>query len=204
VGVKHKVAVGAAALAAAAFAGGAYAATQSGPGSRQAFFNDVAKRLNVPPGELRSAVKAALIDRVNAEVKAGRLTQAQANTIEQRIDDGNFPPGFERRFHGGPRHTELRAAANYLGLTEAQLFQQLRSGKTLAQVASDKGKTAAGLEKAIIDPVKTRLDKAVSAGRITEAQEQALLKRLQSRIDKRVNRSLKHDRAPGHRLPPGP
>ncbi|HEY2161836.1 MAG TPA: hypothetical protein VGH24_11055 [Solirubrobacteraceae bacterium] len=203
-GVKHKVAVGAAALAAAAFAGGAYAATQSGPGSRQAFFNDVAKRLNVPPDQLRSAVKAALIDRVNAEVKAGRLTQAQANTIERRIDDGNFPLGFGQRFHGGLRHTQLRVAANYLGLTEAQLFQQLRSGKTLAQVASDKGKTPAGLEKAIIDPVKARLDNAVSAGRITEAQEQALLKRVRSRVDRRVNRSLTRDRFQGHHPPPGP
>jgi hypothetical protein len=192
--LKNKVALTGAALAAAAFAGGAYAATQSGSNSRQQFINDVAHRLNVTPDQLRAALKGALIDRINQAVKDGRITQAQANTIEQRINQGQLPLGFGGHGFGGQRvghplrNAELGAAASYLDLTDTQLIDQLRSGKSLAQVAKDKGKTSAGLEQALTASFKTRLDKAVAAGRITQAQEQTILQRFQSRLDRRINR----------------
>ena len=199
---KHKFAVGAAALAAAAFAGGAYAATQSGTSSRQAFLNDVAKRLNVTPAQLKAAMKAAFIDRIQAEVKDGRLTQAQANAIEQRIDQGRLPflagphrggaflgPGPGGAFPGGRMEGPLMAAATYLGVTPVQLFDDLRAGKSLAQVAGEKGKTTGGLEQAMLASVQARLDRAVSAGRITKAQEQQLLSRVQKRLSRAVNRT---------------
>jgi hypothetical protein len=92
--LKRKSALAAAALAAAAFAGGAYAATQtSEPNARQAFLNDVAKRLGVTPQQLKSAFSGAAIDQLNAAVKAGELTQAQANAIKQRIQQGLPPLG---------------------------------------------------------------------------------------------------------------
>jgi len=89
---------------------------------------------------------------------------------------------FERR---GP----LTAAARYLGLTDVQLLNELRGGQSLAQVAKEKGKTAAGLEHAMTADFKARLDKAIAAGRITKAQEQTILNRFQSRLDRRVNRT---------------
>jgi hypothetical protein len=198
---KNRFAIGAAALAAAAFAGGAYAATQSGTNSRQAFLNDVAKRLNVPPAQLEAAMRAAFIDRIQAEVKDGRLTQAQANAIEQRIGQGKLPfpvgPGREHggEFPGGRMNGPLAAAATYLGLTPVQLFEDLGGGKSLAQIAKDKGKTTSGLEQAMVASVQTRLDKAVSAGRITKAQEQQLLTRFQNRLSRDVNRT-----GPPHRM----
>ena len=89
---------------------------------------------------------------------------------------------------------EITGAAKYLGLTNAQLRQQLRSGKTLAQIAKAQGKTTAGLEKAITASVKARLDKAVAKQKLTSAQEQKLLKALSTGIDAMVNGTV----------PPGP
>ncbi|MGO9490300.1 MAG: hypothetical protein ACLQBB_14905, partial [Solirubrobacteraceae bacterium] len=67
--LRGKLVMGLAALAVAAFAGGAYAATQtSGPNTRQAFLNDVAKRLNVTPRQLTAALNGATIDQLQAEV----------------------------------------------------------------------------------------------------------------------------------------
>jgi hypothetical protein len=79
---KRKLAIAATAAAAAAFAGGAYAATQTSGTSRQAFLNDVAKRLNVSPTQLQSALQGAFDDQLQAAVTAGKLTQAQADTIK--------------------------------------------------------------------------------------------------------------------------
>jgi hypothetical protein len=81
------------------------------------------------------------------------------------------------------------AVASYLGLTRADLRTQLRSGKSLAQVAVAQGKSVAGLEAAILAAAKTRLDQAVAAGRISAAQETAILSRLTSRLDTIVNRT---------------
>ena len=86
------------------------------------------------------------------------------------------------------RHGVLRAASDYLGLTPRQLFQQLRSGKSLAEIAVAQGKTVDGLKSAILSAVKARLDRVASAGRITSVQEQTFLDKLQARLDTLVNR----------------
>jgi AraC-like DNA-binding protein len=194
--LRHKLLVGAAALVAAASAGGAYAATQSGSSPQQAFINDVAKRLHVSPTQLRSALKGALSDRLQALVKSGQLTQAQANRIVQQLEQGGrlplffLAPGARFGFHahgliGGPLHP----VAGYLGLTEIQLLADLRSGQSLAHIAKARGKSVSGLERAIITAEKARLDRLVTAGMITKAQEQRLLNRLSARVARLVNRT---------------
>jgi hypothetical protein len=213
---RGKLVIGLAALAVIAFAGGAVAATQSGgPTTRKAFLNDLAKRLHVTPQQLSSALNGATIDQLQAAVKAGELTQAQANAIEQRMkQNGNAPavpfgffgpgagPGFPRLAPGpggapGPRLRpfpgpfagvgDISSAAGYLGLTNAQLFQQLSSGKSLAQIATAKGKTVSGLEQAMTASVKSRLDKLVAAKAITAAQEKQFLSRFSARLSQEVN-----------------
>lgn len=201
---RHKLLVGAVALLVAGSAGGAYAATQTGGNSRQAFVNDVAKRLNVTPSQLRAAVRGAMLDRLNAAVKAGELTQAEANRLRQRIEQGGplalgpLPPGVWHRglLPGGPpgaliRHSLLGTASSYLGLSPAQLFGDLRGGKTIAQIVQAQNKSLSGLEQALISAAKARLDKLVSAGPLTKAREQRLLNRLKARIDRMVNRPLR-------------
>ncbi len=233
--LKRKLALPLVAITAIALAGGAYAATQSSSsGSRQAFLNDVAKRLNVAPAQLTSALQGAYFDRLAAEVAAGRLTQAQASAIEQQIKSsgaapmlgrggpgavngwqagGNFRgalrsgrstgpgqgghffyvPGFGfgfgfglRLFGGGG---QLSAAAGYLGLSATTLRSDLRSGKSLAQIATARGKTAAGLQSAMTAAIKASLDKAVTAKSLTSTQELKLLARLGSLLSAEIQRT---------------
>jgi hypothetical protein len=207
--LKRNLVIGLAVLGVAACAGGAYAATQSsGPSSRQAFLNDVAKRLHVTPQQLTSALNGASVDQLQAEVKAGQITQAQANALEQRLKSGGPAPllpltpglGGPRPFNAGPPGGfggrpfgfgfpgfGLGGAASYLGLTNAQLIQQLRSGKSMAEIAASKGKTVAGLEQALTVPIKKALDAAVARKAITAAQEQQILSRFSANLTQRVN-----------------
>lgn len=218
--LRHKLLVGVVALVAAAgAAGGAYAATQSSSSPQQAYLNDVAGRLHVSRAKLDAALKAALIDRLNAMVKSGQLTQAQANKIEQGIAKGRGrlpfffglgfgfggpgfggpkfgppglfggPPGFHLGLRMGGLAGPIHAAASYLGLSDTQLLTDLASGKSLAQIAAKQGKSVAGLEQAITTAVKSQLDKLVSAGVITKAQEQRVLSHLSAKLGKLVNRS---------------
>ncbi len=189
---RRLVIAGAVALAAVAGGGAAIAASHSwGSDQRQAVINDAAGRLGVTPSALQDAFKAALKDQVEAAVKAGTLTRAQADAIEARIASGQGlgfggPGGPMGGMHRGGME-RLTAAATYLGLTEAELRTQLESGKTLAEVAKAQGKTADGLVQALVDAETTELAKAVQDGRLTAAQQQQILGQLKQRVTDMVN-----------------
>jgi hypothetical protein len=101
--LKRKLAIAVVAVAAAAFAGGAYAATKDSNASvRQAFLNDVAKRLHVTPQQLTSALQGAEVDQIDAAVAAGKLTQAQANALKQRVQRGHVLLGALGLFRAAP------------------------------------------------------------------------------------------------------
>ena len=84
----------------------------------------------------------------------------------------------------------LVAAAQYLQLDRATLANDLRSGQSLAQIASARGKSVTGLEAALVDAVRVKLDAAVKAGRMTSAGEQRVLARVQRVVGRLVNVKL--------------
>jgi hypothetical protein len=103
------------------------------------------------------------------------------------------PPGYG--FGGGrPRGDrlgpggDLRTASTYLGVSVQTLLSDLRSGRTLAQVAdSTAGKTSAGLVAALVAAERSRIEQDVSAGRLTRAQADGIESGLRTRIEARVN-----------------
>ena len=192
--LRPKVIAGAVAGLAVAGGGGAYAATQFGSPQQenQAVLNDAAKQLGVEPSALSAALKKALENRVDEAVAAGRLTQAQGDELKQRIESGDVPlfggPGFG--FHErGALFGGLDAAASYLGLTDAQVRSDFRSGKSLADIADAQGKSVDGLVQAIVDAAKTKIAAAVAAGRLTQSQTDSILSGLKSHVTDFVNRT---------------
>lgn len=119
-------------------------------------------------GKSTAGLVAALVAHEKQEladaVKAGRLTQAQADlivpTLTQRFND--FVTHSGKSPFGGPRHHGgLDAAATYLGLSEAALLQQLKAGKTLAEIANaTSGKSAAGLIDVLVADAAQRFGAA--------------------------------------------
>jgi hypothetical protein len=190
--LSRKLVIGATGLVLLGGVGGAVAvaATQNPGGSaRQAYIDDVAKRLNVAPGALTAAMKAAGYDRIDAAVAAGRITQSQADALKQRIEHGGGTPFFGHGFGRGGLGGH-GVAAQYLGISVATLRSDLESGKSLAQIASSTpGKSVESLKAAIVSAMKARLDRAVSGGSITSQQEQKRLGKLSSRIEALLQRT---------------
>jgi hypothetical protein len=187
---KTKIVVGAAALLSAAGAGAAVAASKdSSPSSEsKAVIDDAAKQLGISSSKLSDALKKALNDRVDAAVAAGRITKAEGDALKQRIASSDFPlvGGLHRGFgHFG--FGGLEAAAGYIGITEVQLRTELEGGKSLAQVATAHGKSVDGLVNTLFADAKSKLDDAVSAGRLTTSQETEMLNGLKDRIANKVN-----------------
>jgi hypothetical protein len=198
--IRRKVLAGAAAAVVAGGAGAGVAATKltrSSPSDEsKAIVNDAAKTLGVSPSKLSAAIKKAIRDRIDAAVADGRITKAQGEELNQRIESDDFPlfgppvfgphfPGVHPFFHG------LDAAANYLGLSEAALRSRLNSGQTLAQIAKAEGKSVDGLKAALVKDVKDKLGAAVRDGRLSKDEEQRALKDLESRIDDLVNAQVR-------------
>jgi hypothetical protein len=117
--------------------------------------------------------------------------------------------GFGRGRPGGG----LSAAATYLGLNESELFQQLQSGKTLAQIANGtNGKSAAGLIDAMVEAQQAEIDAAVNAGMMTQAMADQITANLRARVTAMVNGDFGPGRSsrgfgfgpPGGQMPQGP
>jgi hypothetical protein len=83
----------------------------------------------------------------------------------------------------------LKVAADYVDLSKRELRAELRSGKSLAQVAEARGKTRAGLVTALTAAVKAKLDRRLAAQKLTAARHAALLARAQQRIEQLVDRT---------------
>jgi hypothetical protein len=117
-----------------------------------------------------------------------------------RGDDGGGGP-FD---HGGPGG--LSAAASYLGLSESALFTQLRSGKTLAQIAaSTSGTSTDGLIDAMVAAQRQDLERAVSSGRLSQSQADQLEANLKTRVTAMVNGQFgprRNGARPGNDNPP--
>jgi hypothetical protein len=214
--VKRYVLVSAAVLVAGA-GGGAAIAASGGDDERQkteqSIIADAAKRLNVTPDALRSALGAAEDSQVDQAVKDGKLTQEQADAIKaRRAKDGSVlgGPGIGGP-HGGPGGPggagfgrgiggpglmfkmgpggALDAAASALGLKRDDLVSKLRDGKSIADVAKDQGKSLDDVKKAITDGVTKELDQAVTDKKLTSDQRDKILKELDAHLDDLVTRT---------------
>jgi polyhydroxyalkanoate synthesis regulator phasin len=193
-----KLAVGGAAVAVVLVglgAAGAIAASGvlSANEESRAVIEDAAQQLGVEPDALTDALKQGLKNRVDEALEAGRITEEQATALKERIDSGDTVPLFGGLGAGHFGHfghfgqfASLASAADYLGLTEAELREQLRD-KTLAEIARDEGKTVAGLVQALVSSAQKAIDEAVATGRLTEEQATELKTNLDDRIEAFVN-----------------
>jgi len=106
-----------------------------------------------------------VIDAMVAQaVKNGRDEAKARAAITKFVNEGR-PDGRHR--HPRLRHaagTELDAAAHALGISRDELVQDLKDGKTIAQVAQDKGVDVDKVIDAMVAPVRERIAEFVNEG----------------------------------------
>ena len=216
---RTRIKLAASAGAALAVAGGGAAVAAGGLSPREessALIDDAAKQLGVDSAKLADALEQALENRVDEAVAEGRLTEELGVELKARIASGEAPllglrgagPGLRHHAHGPG--TWLDTAAAFLGLTQAELREQLHDGKTLAEIAGAEGKTVTALVGALVAAVEQELAEAVESGRLTDAQRDRILEELDERITEGVNatpgrhfRGGPRLRGPGFRGGPG-
>ena len=147
--------------------------------------------------ELAAVVDAVLAEtevRLDEAVESGRLTEERKTQILERLADElpqRFAEPWEPRGPQGGPFGQLHegfwsrydAVAEALGLTPQELFSELHGGKTIAEVAEERGVDAdeirEALEEARAEMMEERILQAVENGRITEEQSEWMLEGLE-------------------------
>ena len=143
----------------------------------------------------KTRIKAAL----DALVTKGTITQAQEDAVLQALT--NAAPPAKPKPPVGPRVPNIRsfigdlmhATTTYLGMNQKDLAVQLRSGKSIADVANglaSQGKSAADLIGLLTKSANDRVDQAVSANKLTADQAAALKPKIAAEISSFAHRSF--------------
>jgi ubiquinone biosynthesis protein COQ9 len=134
-------------------------------------------------------------------LKNGKITQDQYDkmiaNLETRVKERveSVPPtkeqlknAFKKGFRKGVKFGMNEDIANYLGLTLDQLKAELQSGKSLAAIATEHGKSETDLVNFIVTKEKAFLDTALKNGKITQDQYNKMLSNLEARVKERVEK----------------
>jgi hypothetical protein len=116
----------------------------------------VAQEKNVDVNTVIDAMVASAVENGRDEAKAREVITRFVN--EGRPDDGH--PRLRRAIG-----IELGAAAEALGMERSELAQELQAGKTIAEVATEKGVNVDTVIDAMVAPVRERITEFVNEGR---------------------------------------
>lgn len=172
--------------------GGAVTSAQEGDGPVGTFISKLAGKLGVSEDELTTAIKDTRIEMLDEAVADGRLTQEQADRLKEKINESDYGLfGFGRGFgdrlcHRAAGHV-LDTAAEVLDMPKDELAQQLKDGKSLAEVADAEGMSAEDFKAALLEKEKANLDAAVEDGKLTQDQADNIYAKFQDNIDTIIN-----------------
>jgi ribosomal protein S20 len=142
---------------------------------------DVATAHHVEPQAVIDAVISALNSRVDKAVTDGKITAEQAATIKEKIAT-RVPKAVNANPRHVLRHRAVRAAvdvaAKTIGVTPEELRSEIKSGKSVAEVATAHNVDPATVVNALVTAGSARIDKAVANHRLSAERAAKLKARL--------------------------
>ncbi|MDO8614904.1 MAG: hypothetical protein Q7T33_04090 [Dehalococcoidia bacterium] len=186
------VAIGAVAVVGVGAQEGTPSPAAAGERPLDSYIAKLAAELGVSEDQLRTAMLNANLSLVDDAAAAGNVTAERAAEIKQRIQENDIllpPPPHHRgpgHHRGGPMIVG-EAAGKVLNLEPGQLGDELRSGKSLAEVAQAHGMSVDDFKPALLAEVKTGLDAKVAEDKITQERADEAYQRLSDNIDDIIN-----------------
>jgi hypothetical protein len=151
--------------------------------ARDVFFDKLAMNLGLGKKQLETSFKEAAKSTIDQATQNGYLTAAQAGRLKEKVERGR-----EDFFHQSwawviqrrrRMNLILATAANRFGMSVSDLEDQLESGKSLADLAREKGIPEDDLRQAMVNAVKPHLGEAVKAGKITPKFAEVVIQRIE-------------------------
>lgn len=128
---------------------------------------------------------------IGSEASAATTSPSSMTTTVMPVDHTKT----HKDHHAPYRMAYINDAAQILKMDKVTLYNELKSGKSLADVAKEKNVSAEELKKGLQSALGTRLDKAVQKGQITVEQKKEILLRSSQHMDQLINhKGLYHPR----------
>ena len=178
------------------------------------FNQHLASDLKTSDSNLQSQISKAAQQTIDDAVKAGDLTQAQADKLKSQLSSSKSLcgaiAGLGHKHQAGGQHeggalkeASLAAAAATVNTTPDQLRQQLMAGKTLSQLAPA-GMTEDQFSTQFTANLKKQLDPQIQSGKLTQAQEDKVLQAAPKLADELWNHGAARAAKPGPKASPSP
>ncbi|HYM14620.1 MAG TPA: hypothetical protein VEZ14_03610 [Dehalococcoidia bacterium] len=179
--------------------------TAAAPRTKAAGFDNFAQKLaanlHISLDQLTQGVKNTELEIVGDLASKGTITQGQAQQLTGKINSGGglglraLVRAVRRMHRGDTLVRNLRAeivasSAKAIGVTPQDLRGELKSGKSIADVAAEHQVSLDAVKAQITSDLKAKLDRAVQAKKIDQTREDALLKKLDARPDTILNRKV--------------
>ena len=160
---------------------------------------DVAKAKNVDIAKVIAAMTAQMKAHLDEEVTSGKHTQAEADAklaeftarATEMVNKAGGPKAGQKGGPGG-KHGKggfvTDALATVLKTTSTDLHSQLRSGKSIADVATAQNVAIADVKAVLTSDFKAHLAEEVASGKHTQAEADAKLAEFTANLDTMVNR----------------
>ncbi len=159
------------------------------------FKDALAQALGITVDEYDAAVEKAQSQVVDEAVSEGWLTEEQGELMAWRLaqqpdhgigrmDFGRLPMGHG---FGGLGDNLVSVAADKLGLSLTELLTELQDGKSIADVAEEKGVDTQTIIDTYVAELKADLDEAVADGDVTQVQADYALEQAQERVTEQLD-----------------
>ena len=163
----------------------------------------VAGEHNVDPAGVVNAVVTALTQRIDQAAAEGKIDADRAAKAKEKVPDvaNRFVNETKsKRTGAGRRHRvlgeALNTAAKEIGVSENDLKQAHKDGKSIAQVAKEHDKSADDVVNAIVKAATSDIDQAVKDGKLDSKKADEIKQKLPDRVKKLVNRERQGGSSP--------
>jgi hypothetical protein len=124
-------------------------------------------------------------------VKRSALAQAsgaQASSANHQSDSGQILHKTQKRgSHAGKRFPLLEEAASILGMNQQALEKSLQEGRSIVDVAKDKGISEADLTSKLLNLRNTKIEDAVKSGKLDAAKAGTMKQRMEEHLKFMLN-----------------
>ena len=160
----------------------------SGWNLREKMQEAIASILGISVEDYQAAIETAEDQVLEQAVADEWLTQEQADKLHERLDAVPELGRFGKGFPGMPRMPGVRGESLYtvtaeqLDMSQSDLIDALQEGKSIADVAAEKGVDPQTIADAYLAQVEEKLADAVTNGDITQKQADAMLENMAEHV----------------------
>jgi hypothetical protein len=155
----------------------------------QRFKEAIADILNIDVETYEAAVEQARGQVLDEALEEGWLTEDQAERMQERLDEGFRAPGMDRGFLGPKMgfmgrdgQSFFGAAAEVFDMSVSDLMDELRDGKSIADLAAEKNVDTQDIVDTYLAQLEENLSQAVEDGKLTQTQADWMLEQAKETV----------------------